>query len=252
MKKLFLAVCCFMFSYSILAENNTINSVEIYSKNDIVYSIDMSELDSINFVRNSSPIQTTTKPTHEGHEYVDMGLSVKWATCNVGGTKPGDGGDAFWWGATEPNQSCIEIRNTILPLGNDAAHVNWGGNWRMPTKEEFEELLENCDVENVTEKNSNNRNVVGYMFTSRINGNCIFFPNSVCRGLGLLDETFTYHYRFNYFITRFTYFSSTSKHISNEYIDTYAPFGMSVVDFSIFMNSMSQCEMTGNIRPVLP
>lgn len=237
MKKLFLAVCCFMFSYSILAENNTIKSVEIYSKNDIVYSIDMSELDSINFVRNSSPIQTTTKPTHEGHEYVDMGLSVKWATCNLGGMKPGDSGDAFWWGATEPNQSCIEIRNTILPLGNDAAHVNWGGNWRMPTKEEFEELLENCDVENVTEKNSNNRNVVGYMFTSRINGNFIFFPVVINK------------YRSNIYILP-AYFSSTSKY--EDYRDIYIPYGIRVVDYFLSINYLYQCEMTGNIRPVLP
>ena len=62
-----------------------------------------------------------------GYDYVDLGLpsGLKWATCNVGADKPEGYGDYFAWGESDP------------------AHVNWGGAWRMPTNEEWEELCSN-------------------------------------------------------------------------------------------------------------
>ena len=133
---------------------------------------------------------------YNGHEYVDLGLSVKWATCNVGADSPEDYGDYFAWGETEPKDYydwstylwCNGSNNTltkyctyssfgtvdnktVLDLEDDAAHVNWGGDWRMPTLEELEELYNNCTWEWTTQNG-----VWGYTVTSRINGNSIFLP----------------------------------------------------------------------------
>lgn len=125
------------------------------------------------------------------HEYVDLGLSVKWATMNVGATTPEEYGDYFAWGETEPyyeagyaqedpqahwkdgkyegyswsdykycngsdrtlTKYCLRSdygynnftdNRSVLDIEDDAAHANWGGDWRMPTKAEQDELRENC------------------------------------------------------------------------------------------------------------
>ena len=124
------------------------------------------------------------------HEYVDLGLSVKWATCNVGAMVPEEYGDYFAWGEVEPKdvydwatykwcdgteqnitkynaEDCL----TTLLLEDDAAHANWGGEWRMPTKDEFQELIDYCTFE-ITQLNG----VKGTWITSKINGNRIFVP----------------------------------------------------------------------------
>lgn len=129
-------------------------------------------------------------------EAVDLGLSVKWATCNVGASCPEDYGDYFAWGETEPkddfynwirykwcngnynnltkycNDSNYGIvdNKTTLELNDDAAYSNWGEEWRMPTKEELYELVRNCSW---TWTNFNNTN--GYHVTGP-NGNSIFIP----------------------------------------------------------------------------
>lgn len=133
------------------------------------------------------------------HEYVDLGLSVKWATCNVGAAKPEDYGDYFAWGETEPKSTydwstykwCLGSHNTltkycklseygtidnktILDLSDDAARVNWGGSWRMPTYAELEELRENCSWTWVCQNG-----VYGYRVTSKKPGythKSIFLP----------------------------------------------------------------------------
>ena len=64
--------------------------------------------------------------------------------------------------------------STNLTLEQDAAHVNLGGNWRMPTKAELQELIDNCDV--TWTDDYNRTGVKGSIFTSRVNGNSIFFP----------------------------------------------------------------------------
>lgn len=112
-----------------------------------------------------------------GHEYVDLGLSVKWATCNVGADSPTEYGDYFAWGEVEPKAEYTattykyDSNPEVLPLSNDAAHVNWGGKWRMPTEAEQDELRNNCKWEWTTR-----RGVEGYKVTSNINGNSIFLP----------------------------------------------------------------------------
>ena len=144
---------------------------------------------------------------HNGHEYVDLGLSsgTMWATCNLGASTPKDYGDYYAWGETEPNSSDYGINNykwslngdhknmtkyctdenlgkldnkIQLELEDDAAYVNWGGDWRMPTKEQIQELLDECTYERTTQKG-----VSGVLITSKTNGNSIFMPAGGYRSL---------------------------------------------------------------------
>jgi uncharacterized repeat protein (TIGR02543 family) len=108
----------------------------------------------------------------EGNEYVDLGLSVKWATCNLGAEKPEEFGDYYAWGEVKTKNSyTTENYNftaypSVLLLENDAASVNWGGDWRMPTKAEFKELIDNCTMTTLS---------YGIKFTAT-NGNYIILP----------------------------------------------------------------------------
>lgn len=144
------------------------------------------------------------------HEYVNLGLpsGTLWATCNVGANAPEDFGDYFAWGETEAKgtyfwdtykycngNSCTltkyctnssygndEFADNLVRLlpEDDAATVNWGGNWRMPTKEEWEELWDNTRS---TWMKYNG--VHGKLFTAS-NGNSIFLPAAgVYRGENL-------------------------------------------------------------------
>ena len=86
---------------------------------------------------------------------VDLGLSVKWANMNIGAQKATDYGDYFAWGETEPKENYTGTTytynnvDTVLDPEADVARVKWGGEWRMPTREEFQELInhENCTCE---------------------------------------------------------------------------------------------------------
>ena len=114
---------------------------------------------------------------HNGHEFVDLGLSVKWATCNVGAEKPENNGGYYAWGeirskvlytwknyrfrASGNSSSDIKfskydgdvysailhkkVNKITLDKADDVANQEWGGDWRMPSKEEIEELVWNCD-----------------------------------------------------------------------------------------------------------
>lgn len=128
---------------------------------------------------------------YNGYEYVDLGLpsGLKWATCNVGASSPEQTGLYFAWGETtgytdEQVTSGVRLFNygsytassisTDLKPEQDAAHVNLGGNWRMPTDDEFQELIDNCNV--VWTDDYNGTGVKGRVFTSKTNGNLVFFP----------------------------------------------------------------------------
>ena len=128
----------------------------------------------------------------EGVEAVDLGLSVKWATCNVGATVPEEYGNYFAWGETETKttyngntyfdttdggSTFTEYTaggKTVLDLEDDAAAVNMGGVWRMPTREEINELLTKCTWTYTT--TYNDKSVKGYVVTSQTNDNSIFLP----------------------------------------------------------------------------
>lgn len=130
-----------------------------------------------------------------GHECVDLGLpsGTLWATCNVGAESPEGYGDYFAWGETAPKATYnwstyfdtndggssftmynYEGGKTVLDLEDDAAHVNWGGSWRMPTKAEWQELEDNCTWTWTTQNGIN-----GYKVTSNKAGHTdkfIFLP----------------------------------------------------------------------------
>lgn len=123
------------------------------------------------------------------HEPVDLGLSVDWASCNLGASAPEQYGAYYSWGetATKSVFSWNTYRygnsdaltkynksdgNRILAPENDAASAAWGGTWRMPTKAECAELLDKC-----TWTWSNRSGVNGYIVTGP-SGNTIFLPAS--------------------------------------------------------------------------
>ena len=146
------------------------------------------------------------------HEYVDLGLSVKWATCNVGADKPEDYGDFFAWGELAPKESYTwenyrfraggndysDIRfskytstnnegkslnvddKTVLAPEDDAAHVYWGGEWRMPTYDEWNELHDSCTWTWTTVNSGPGLQFVnGYRIRSNVQGytdSTIFLP----------------------------------------------------------------------------
>ena len=141
-------------------------------------------------------------PTHAGHEYVDLGLSVKWATCNVGASSPTGYGNYYAWGEINTSseyeeETCKTWELDIGDIGGnaayDAARANWGGNWRLPTESEFEELIDNCTYKPTTQKG-----VAGMRFTSKKNGNSIFFPAADdCVGASCVPQR-SYHGYGNY------------------------------------------------------
>ena len=130
-----------------------------------------------------------------GHECVDLGLSVKWATCNVGATSPEEYGNYYAWGETEPapnnnytedncstyglDESDLQSKGYVylnvheeyqLVPQYDAATVNWGATWRMPTYIELNELHTECEWTWTTQNGVKGCKVVGP------NGNSIFLP----------------------------------------------------------------------------
>ena len=138
--------------------------------------------------------QQSTTGTLNGYDWVDLGLSVKWATQNVGASSPSDYGNYYAWGETRKKdnydwKTCFDCldnwgnswgiyklggKTSISPTsGHDTARENWGGTWRMPTSAEFEELCDEdkCDWTWTSQGGHN-----GYLVTSKTNGNSIFLP----------------------------------------------------------------------------
>ena len=162
---------------------------------------------------------STTQPVDDTHEYVDLGLpsGTLWATCNVGANCPEDKGDYFAWGETSPTDmydwknykyatyvddkylfvkyctnSAYGVNGMadgkeVLEPADDAATVNWGVNWRMPTQAECEELYRNTTFEWTAVNGVDGRLLTGP------NGNSIFLPATgfrqdgqlLCLGLGI-------------------------------------------------------------------
>lgn len=134
-------------------------------------------------------------PQHNGFEYVDLGLpsGTKWATCNVGADSETDYGLYFAWGETEGYSGYSSQKRfgwydydfvenwaandkyfykygsddnkTVLDLEDDAANVNMGGNWHMPSKEQFNELIANTN--STWENNYNGSGINGRLFISK-------------------------------------------------------------------------------------
>ena len=154
-------------------------------------------------------------------EWVDLGLSVKWATFNVGATKPEAYGDYFSWGETEPKSNygwamykwyngsnkqyskyCTQSsywggtgpmdNKAVLDPEDDAAHASWGGSWRMPTEAEWYELITNCTWTWTSDFNGTG---VKGQIVSASNGNSIFLPAAGSMSAILSDAgTFGYYW----------------------------------------------------------
>lgn len=130
-------------------------------------------------------------------EAIDLGLpsGTKWASCNVGATKPEEYGGYYALGETEEkefydvdtykyyqNNSFVMIGSDISGTEYDVAHVKWGGNWCMPTWGDIQELLDNCTAEWTTLNG-----IKGVKYTSKINGNSIFLPAAGYRWDDVID-----------------------------------------------------------------
>ena len=194
------------FTYTMSGlQPNTTYYVRAYAKNDVGTAYG----EEVSFM--------TLEEVSATPEYVDLGLpsGIKWADRNIGANKPEDYGDYFAWGETEPkemydqntykwyssassgltkyctNSSYGNVDNkTVLEASDDAATANWGGQWRMPTKEERDELYEYCDWEEVARSNG----VIGYQITSEINGNSIFLPLAGCKDGGWVNSYYGFYW----------------------------------------------------------
>lgn len=138
--------------------------------------------DNVDYVDFSEKAET---PTLSGGEVVDLGLSVYWSSCNLGTEKPEEYGDYYAWGETKPKNKYTkdnysyynantaeysDIGENISNTSYDAATVNLGNDWRIPTKDEMDELKNKCKWEWKQISGIN-----GYRITGP-NGNSIFLP----------------------------------------------------------------------------
>ncbi len=224
----------------------------------LVYSVSGKSLDATGYKLNAIkiPFSKFSDP-----RAVDLGLSVKWATMNIGATKPEEFGDYFAWGATEPwyesgyaqenpqthwksgytdgytwrnapyqtvnttdedytkwtkyvsdtpyyrdpAATDTDAAKTVLDLADDAAHANWGGEWRMPTTEEWEEIKTNCTLVSIS--NYQGTGVAGTLITSKKAGytdKSIFIPNAGRREHTNIDGTASHGYYWSSSISNFS------------------------------------------------
>ena len=158
----FVAILC--------GSNVSAQSLRIFKTDGSSITVSYAELDSIVAVNHEEQSK---------YQFIDLGLSVKWATFNVGAQKPEETGSYFSWGEITTKSTYID-KNSLtyeIPMedisGNpeyDAARAIWGGSARMPTKAELEELVANCKWETKVQ------NGVKGMLVTGPNGNKIFLP----------------------------------------------------------------------------
>ena len=193
--------------------NNVTYNYDDYTITLSVRKVDKLDLDKLQIMLDEALEKETPESLNEflnknmdtnGHEYVDLGLpsGTLWAKCNVGATKPEEYGDYFAWGETGPkkeyNWKTYKFNNTthsfskynnsdgktVLDPEDDAATVNMGGNWHMPTEEQCEEL-----TANTTSTWTTMNGVNGRLFKSNINGNGLFIPaTGYCYNSSVYDK----------------------------------------------------------------
>lgn len=198
MKKQIVSMMMFVICFMFVGTEAMAQGVVVYKKNGEVMKVPYEELDSIVTYNDEGEDIIQTEMV-QGHECVDLGLSVKWATYNVGANSPEEYGDYYAWGETstkseyswETYKWCRGSATSLTkycsysPYGNgnadyksvldksdDVAYVRWGNKWRMPTFEEVRELYDKCHWENAICNGINGRLVTGP------NGNSIFLPYS--------------------------------------------------------------------------
>ncbi len=178
--------------------------------------------------------------TINGHAYVDLGLpsGVKWATCNVGASKPEEYGNHYAWGETSTKSSYTENNSVTYGknfsdiggnLAYDVARKQWGSTWRLPTKAEFDELRSNCTW-TWTKQNGIN----GYKVTGKKNGNSIFLPAA-----GWRNGTSLYN------LGAYGLYWSSTPHVSGSY------YAYGLVFFSGYHGTYWNDRLRGqSVRPV--
>lgn len=192
-------------------------------------------------------------PTSEAGEAIDLGLpsGTKWASFNVGATKPEEYGGLYAWGETEEksvysldnykyfkDSKFVYIGDNICGTEYDVAHVKWGGNWRMPTIAETRELCDYCTIEGTTYNGVN-----GCLFTGP-NGNSIFMPDAGYNWdvQGGLRNRGLYGY----------FWTGTWDTNDSDGINAYHMYFSSGVDFRVATWNMTSYRMIGlSIRPVI-
>ena len=139
--------------------------MNVYKDDGQKYQFLVSDIDSV------SMTQDIINNSHNGHEYVDLGFpsGLKWAACNVGANTPEEYGNYYAWGEIVPktdysDENCATLGKQLGDIsGNanyDAATANWGAPWRMPTREELKELIDNCTFKWTTQ----NGTIIIYVF----------------------------------------------------------------------------------------
>ena len=167
------------------------------------------DLPNVSLTVDNNMVHYNPYDPYNGYEYVDLGLSVKWAKWNVGANSESDSGLYFQWGDTQgytaeqvgsgegqkyfgwndykysnnggSTATAMTKYNstdgkTVLEASDDAARANMGSNWRMPTYDEFSELI---NTANTTSAWTTVNGVYGAMFTSKKSGytdKYVFFP----------------------------------------------------------------------------
>ena len=143
-------------------------------------------------IDNDAMITIPSQGETNGHQWVDLGLpsGTKWATCNMNASSSEDFGETYAWAEVTPASDTTSPKNNVKnkemmgiagSTRYDAATAQWGKGWRIPSRRNFEELMENCTWEYTTLGR-----LKGCKVTSKVNGNYIFFP------LPMLEESISY------------------------------------------------------------
>ena len=174
-------------------QRKLVKNILIYGSIVLLIIIGVSSLQEYSEYKKNHPTIYTTK--EENKTAIDLGLSVKWATCNIGANSPEEYGNYYGWGDVTgqnvtrgtdnayvidyefpPRKTTDLLPSSITNGPFDMAKANWGNNWRLPTKNEAEELLSKCKISRAEKINGN------YCFKiTGPNGNYIYLPLSDLR-----------------------------------------------------------------------
>ena len=144
--------------------NYDINQVFALSQDTVLYA---------QWKEKPEDIIAMTQGFENNYEWADLGLSVKWAVCNLGAATPESYGDYYAWGEAESKTSFTP--DNYVTTSSDAAQLSMGGTWRQPTYNECMELLEKCTCVWYSQNG-----VDGCLIRSNINGRSIFIPAAGC------------------------------------------------------------------------
>ena len=185
-KKLMVLIASFAICMMGKAQSDDSYTMSVYLSDGSVEVFSVSEVDSVVYSESVGNSSVTTYIN--GYAAVDLGLSVKWATCNIGAESPEDYGNYYAWGGTKDSYLSsnsvtygVEMDDISGNAEYDTATANWGSSWRMPTYDEMEELVDSCTWEWTTQNDVN-----GYLVTGST-GNSIFLPAAgYCFGSSLI------------------------------------------------------------------